>query len=143
MNLHQPREDSSQAKLLLVQIHYLKRNVLVHGHCSVLPTQYDTNTGTLSIMDIIHTNCNTRSFLQSHQHESNIAQHDSKIHDAPTNFFLPLQTVLWHGRKERNLSTDQMAEWNRASASGSVDLGFDFESSQANDFKIGIHSIPA
>ena len=37
----------------------------------------------------------------------------------------------------------QMAEWYRASASGSVDLGFDSESGQTNDFKIGIHSFPA
>ena len=29
------------------------------------------------------------------------------------------------------------------SASGSVDLGFDSESGQTNDFKIGIHSFPA
>ena len=36
--------------------------------------------------------------------------------------------------------TDQMAEWCGASASGSVDLGFDSESGQTNDFKIGIHS---
>ena len=38
---------------------------------------------------------------------------------------------------------DQMAEWYRASASGSVDLGFDSESGQTNHFKIGIHSFPA
>ena len=38
---------------------------------------------------------------------------------------------------------DQMAEWYRASASGSVDLGFDSESGRTNDFKIGIHSFPA
>ena len=31
-----------------------------------------------------------------------------------------------------------MAEWHRASASGSVDLGFDSESGQTNDLKIGI-----
>ena len=31
----------------------------------------------------------------------------------------------------------------RASASGAVDLGFDSESGQTNDFKIGIHSFPA
>ena len=29
------------------------------------------------------------------------------------------------------------------SASGSVDFGFDSESGQTNDFKIGIHSFPA
>ena len=29
------------------------------------------------------------------------------------------------------------------SASGSVDLGFDSEFGQTNDFKIGIHSFPA
>ena len=29
------------------------------------------------------------------------------------------------------------------SASGSVDLGFDSESGQTNDLKIGIHSFPA
>ena len=39
--------------------------------------------------------------------------------------------------------TDQMAEWYRASASGSVDLGFDSESRQTNDFKFGIRSFPA
>ena len=39
--------------------------------------------------------------------------------------------------------TDQMTEWYRASASGSVDLGFDSESGQTNDFKIGIHSFHA
>ena len=39
--------------------------------------------------------------------------------------------------------TDQMAEWYGASASGSVDLGFDSESGQTNDFNIGIHSFPA
>ena len=38
---------------------------------------------------------------------------------------------------------DQMVEWYRASASGSVDLGFDSESGQTNDFKIGIQSFPA
>ena len=36
-----------------------------------------------------------------------------------------------------------MVEWNRASVSGSVDLGFDSESGQTYDFKIGIHSFPA
>ena len=36
-----------------------------------------------------------------------------------------------------------MAEWYGASASGSIDLGFDSESGQTNDFKIGIHSFPA
>ena len=40
-------------------------------------------------------------------------------------------------------STVQIAEWYRASASGSVDLGFNYESCQTNDFKIGIHSFPA
>ena len=39
--------------------------------------------------------------------------------------------------------THQMAEWYGASASGSVDLEFNFESGQTNDFKIGIHSFPA
>ena len=39
--------------------------------------------------------------------------------------------------------TDQMAEWYRASASGSVDLGFDSESGQTNDSEIGIYSFPA
>ena len=39
--------------------------------------------------------------------------------------------------------TVQMAEWYGASASGSVDLGFDSESGQTNDLKIGIHSFPA
>ena len=33
-----------------------------------------------------------------------------------------------------------MAEWYGASASGSVDLGFDSESGQTNDLKIGMHS---
>ena len=36
-----------------------------------------------------------------------------------------------------------MAEWIRAPASGSVDWGFNSESDQTNDFKIGIHSFPA
>ena len=36
-----------------------------------------------------------------------------------------------------------MAEWYGASASGSVDLGFDSELGQTNDFKVGIHSLPA
>ena len=39
--------------------------------------------------------------------------------------------------------TDQMAEWYGASASGSVDLGFDSESGQTNDFKNGVHSFSA
>ena len=39
--------------------------------------------------------------------------------------------------------TDQMAEWYRASASGSVDLEFHSDSGQRNDFKIGIHRFPA
>ena len=39
--------------------------------------------------------------------------------------------------------TVQMAEWYRASVFGSVDLGFDSESGQTNDFEIGIHSFPA
>ena len=39
--------------------------------------------------------------------------------------------------------SDQMAEWHGASASGSVDLGFDSESGQSNDFQIGIHSFLA
>ena len=34
-----------------------------------------------------------------------------------------------------------MAEWYRASASGSVDLGFESESGQSNDF--GMHSFSA
>ena len=41
------------------------------------------------------------------------------------------------------IKTVQMAEWYRASASGSVDLRFDSESGQTNDFKTGIHSFPA
>ena len=40
-------------------------------------------------------------------------------------------------------TTDRIAEWYRASASGSVDLGFDSESGQTNDLKIRIHSFPA
>ena len=40
-------------------------------------------------------------------------------------------------------TTDQMAEWYRASASGSVDLEFNYESGQTNDFEIGIYSFPA
>ena len=39
--------------------------------------------------------------------------------------------------------TDQMARWYGASASGSIDLVFDSESGQTNDFKIVIHSFPA
>ena len=37
----------------------------------------------------------------------------------------------------------QMAVWYRASASGSVDLGFDSKSGTTNDLKINIHSFPA
>ena len=37
----------------------------------------------------------------------------------------------------------QMAEWYRASCLLSCRLGFDSESGQTNDFKIGIHSFPA
>ena len=33
-----------------------------------------------------------------------------------------------------------MTHCDRAFAPGSVDLGFDFESGQTNDLKIGIHS---
>ena len=40
-------------------------------------------------------------------------------------------------------TTVQMAQWYRASASGSVDLGFDSESDQTNGLKIGIHNFPA
>ena len=36
-----------------------------------------------------------------------------------------------------------MAEWYGASVSWAVDSGFDSESDQTNDFKIGIHSFPA
>ena len=39
--------------------------------------------------------------------------------------------------------SDQMAEWYRASASESVDLGFDSEWGQTNDLKIGIQKLPA
>ena len=46
-------------------------------------------------------------------------------------------------RKNFENDADQMAEWYRASASGSVDLGFDSQSGQTNDLKIGIHSLPA
>ena len=57
-------------------------------------------------------------------------------------------TFTLHGRVYITLSLhyifiDQMAEWYGASASGSVDLGFDSESGQTNDFKIGIHNFPA
>ena len=45
--------------------------------------------------------------------------------------------------RKRCTKTDQMAEWYRASASRSVDFGFDSESGQTNDFNIGIHSFPA
>ena len=38
------------------------------------------------------------------------------------------------------VDTDRMAEWYRASSSGSVDLGFDSKSGQTNDLRIGIHS---
>ena len=37
--------------------------------------------------------------------------------------------------------SDGRVVWS--SASGSVDSGFDSESGQTNDFKIGIHSFPA
>ena len=46
-------------------------------------------------------------------------------------------------RSEPTNIADQMAEWYRASASGSVDLKFDSESGQINDLKIGIRSFPA
>ena len=49
--------------------------------------------------------------------------------------------IRWPSGTEKR--TDQTAEWHRASASGSVDLGFDFESGQTNDLKIGIYSFPA
>ena len=44
---------------------------------------------------------------------------------------------------QRGSVKHQMAEWYGASASGLVDLWFDSESGQTNDFKIGIHSFPA
>ena len=40
-------------------------------------------------------------------------------------------------------TTDQIAECYRASASGSVDLGFNYEFGQPMALKIGIHSFPA
>ena len=43
----------------------------------------------------------------------------------------------------QSAKTDQMAEWYRTFASGSVDSGFNSESGQTNDFKIAIHSFPA
>ena len=46
-------------------------------------------------------------------------------------------------RMEQIAFTVQMAEWYGASASGSVDLGFDSKSGQTNDFENGIHSFPA
>ena len=36
-----------------------------------------------------------------------------------------------------------MAKWYRASVSWAVNSGFDSESGQTNNFKIGIHSFPA
>ena len=39
-------------------------------------------------------------------------------------------------RKNFENDADQMAEWYRASASGSVDLGFDSQSGQTNDLKL-------
>ena len=53
------------------------------------------------------------------------------------------KTILLLSVTSLHRYADQMAEWYRASASGSVDLGFDSESGQTNDFKIGIHSFPA
>ena len=50
----------------------------------------------------------------------------------------------WKAVQMAEWKTVQMlAEWYRASASASVDLGFDSESGQTNDFKIGIHSFLA
>ena len=43
----------------------------------------------------------------------------------------------------KTVLTAQMAEWYRASVSWAVDSGFDSESGQTNDFKIGIRSFPA
>ena len=40
-------------------------------------------------------------------------------------------------------TTDQIAECYRASASGSVDLRFNYEFGQPMTLKIGIHSFPA
>ena len=40
-------------------------------------------------------------------------------------------------------TTDQIAECYRASASGSGDLGFNYEFGQPMTLKIGIHSFPA
>ena len=44
---------------------------------------------------------------------------------------------------EATINTDQMAKRYRASVSGLIDLGFESESGQTNDLKIGIHSFPA
>ena len=51
-----------------------------------------------------------------------------------TSCYLQLFTVFL------NRSHDRV---DRASTSGSVDSGFDSESGQTNDVKIGIHSFPA
>ena len=56
---------------------------------------------------------------------------------------LRLKTVLQNDHGDRAVLADQMAVWFTASASGSVDLGFNSKSGQTNDFKIGIHSFPA
>ena len=74
---------------------------------------------------------------------------DLVIHasDFPVNELLWNVYDLWNQVASSEASaaevTGQMAEWYRASASGSVDFGFDSESGQTNDFKIGIHSFPA
>ena len=54
----------------------------------------------------------------------------------------PIKSIHMNIYRDK-LFTDQLADWYRAYASGSVDLGFDSESGQTNDLKIGIHSFPA
>ena len=58
-------------------------------------------------------------------------------------FNLALEQRDLKRQKKKARSKPLMVEWYRASASGSVDLGFDSESDQIIDFKIGIHNFPA
>ena len=55
--------------------------------------------------------------------------------------FLPLTTAGLQFCCAAKL-TDQKVEWDRASAFGLVDLGFDSKSGQTNDLQIGSHSFP-
>ena len=71
---------------------------------------------------------------------------ETRVVHGPEQEFVPAGIHRFFRNRSRNgtfFLVDQMAEWHGASASGSVDLGFDSESGQTNDFQIGIHSFPA